>query len=118
MLARRFPGHGVISHRLVDVSCRKNAGHDQTSVVAELDCGTRCSQHLSVGRTEPAIAGVTADLDRWLSHPETLAETRMEMAAIRRQVGAVGATGRAAEVGLYPVCLTRLQSNTRHESQS
>ncbi len=55
-------------------------------------------EHLSVGRTEPAIAGVTADLDRWLSHPETLAETRMELAAIRRQVGAVGATGRAAEV--------------------
>ncbi len=55
-------------------------------------------EHLSVGRTEPAIAGVTADLDRWLTHPETLAETRMEMAAIRRQVGAVGATGRAAEV--------------------
>ncbi|MDP1796771.1 MAG: lipid-A-disaccharide synthase [Planctomycetaceae bacterium] len=55
-------------------------------------------EHLSVGRTEPAIAGVTANLDRWLSHPETLAETRMEMATIRRQVGAVGATGRAAEV--------------------
>ncbi len=55
-------------------------------------------EHLSVGRREPAIAGATADLDRWLSQPETLAEMRMELAAIRREVGAVGATGRAAEV--------------------
>lgn len=55
-------------------------------------------EHLSVGRREPAIAGATADLDRWLSQPETLAESRMELSAIRREIGAAGATGRAAEV--------------------
>lgn len=66
-------------------------------------------EHLCVGRVEKAIAGVTADLDRWLSHPETLAETRLEMAAVRRQVGAVGATGRAAEV-----ILSRLTDTVAH----
>ncbi len=55
-------------------------------------------EHLSVGRKEPAIAGLTADVDGWLSEPRSLDAMRTEMAQIQRDIGAVGATARAAEI--------------------
>lgn len=55
-------------------------------------------EHLCVGDPEPAIQSLTADVDRWLSDPQTLEATHAEFEELKRSIGATGATKRVAEV--------------------
>jgi lipid-A-disaccharide synthase len=55
-------------------------------------------EHLAVGDPEPAIQGLTADVDRWLSDPQALLRAKADLAAIRDEIGATGATNRVAEL--------------------
>lgn len=55
-------------------------------------------EHLCVGDPEPAIQSLTADIDRWLSSPLILQQSRKEMSDLRARVGQQGATQRVAEV--------------------
>uniref|UniRef100_A0A7C4LN46 Lipid-A-disaccharide synthase n=1 Tax=Schlesneria paludicola TaxID=360056 RepID=A0A7C4LN46_9PLAN len=55
-------------------------------------------EHVSVGDPEPVICELVRDVDRWLSSPSALDQSRTEFQAVRRQVHSVGASERAAEV--------------------
>lgn len=66
-------------------------------------------EYVSVGNPEPVIRDVVRDLDRWLSSPSALDQTRTEFEMVRRQVHILGASERAAEVilGRLPVASRR-----------
>jgi lipid-A-disaccharide synthase len=63
-------------------------------------------EHLSVGNPEPAIRALVDDVEKWLSNPGALEQSRSELDAIRKQVFATGATQQVAEVLLSRLPVT------------
>lgn len=68
-------------------------------------------EYVSVGNPEPVIQDVVRDLDRWLSSPSALDQSRTEFDMVRRQVHILGASERAAEV-----ILSRLPVASRRDA--
>jgi lipid-A-disaccharide synthase len=55
-------------------------------------------EHLSVGNPETAIQGMTHDLQRWLSEPESLEAARRELLLLKQRLFSTGATERVAQI--------------------
>lgn len=68
-------------------------------------------EYVSVGNPEPVIREMVRDLDRWLSSPSALDQSRTEFEMVRRQVHLLGASQRAAEV-----ILSRLPVASRRDA--
>jgi lipid-A-disaccharide synthase len=55
-------------------------------------------EFLSVGSPAPVIDSIVDEVDRWLSDPGKLEDTRRELEQIRERIDVTGATSRTAEV--------------------
>lgn len=99
MLARGTPATVVYSAgRLTYLIGRQLVTITSFSLPNLIAGRTVMPEHLSVGDPEPAIEGLTRDVDRWLRDERNLTHSRNEMLEILQQIGTTGATLRVAEV--------------------
>ena len=55
-------------------------------------------ERFNCGNPQPVIDTIVSDISKWLESPDALADARMELDRLRRQIHSTGATKRTAEV--------------------